>query len=1089
MISSGLRRTGRRILLAVTATTLAALLVTGLAQPARAQPGAGNSDDGSTTWTDVDDGLVSTAAEGQTSLPLQYRLLALDMISLQAVLAQAPARGGEPAAFAAAAAPVQLALPMPQGGFQHFAVEVSPVMAPALAAQFPDIQTYRGRGIDEPTATVRLGLSAGGFHAVVLSAADTVYITHLGAAGSPLYVSYLASDYPKNATFACDVRDDEHAVGDAAAGAAASLRDELAGLRTVLAAGPDLRSYRLAVAATGEYSAVAIANAGLVNSTDSEKVAAVMGTIVTRVNMVNAIYEREVSIHFDLVADNAKLVYLNPDTDPYTNNRMDLMLGQNRDNLDAVIGSTNYDAGHALGTAGGGIAYIGVACSTYKGGGVSGAGPADNPYTVMVTAHELGHQFGAYHTFNANSGACGGGNRSAANAYEPGSGSTIMSYSGLCGAEQNLPGYFSTFHVTSFGQIYDYSRNRNGSTCGTATPTGNQAPVVDAGPDYTIPARTPFVLSGTASDPDGQPLTYSWQQVDVLSAPYTGTATLQQAMTDLGSGALYRIYEFAPGGASRSFPALANVLSGTVALGEVNPTTNRTLNFRLFARDNQVIGGGANYDSVRLTVLDTGSAFSVAAPAVGTAWPAGLLRFVQWNAANTSAAPIACSLVDILLSSDGGATFSTVLAATANDGSELVPAPAAPTEHARVLVRCAGNIFYNVSSEFVVQPNTGSGTLSGIVRGIGGEPVAGAQVAVSGPDSVAFPTDAAGQYSIQLPTGSYTLTVSAYGYADSSESSVSIANGAANTRNLTLTALPLRTISGRVTDAGHGYPLYASLEFTKALAPVWTNPLTGYYTVTLIEGYTYTVSANAWTPGFAPYVQVFEPLADTAELNIALEAEPTTCQAPGYGAGTGQCLPVGGGLLVGSTYGPNGGPLVGVGVGSESFATYSAATADPGVPDAFYNLFLPLGTQVVTATSSGLPAIPAVVAIADKSVLQQDFDWHAVYTDASLKQLSTSSGTLAPQFSSAVLGYDTEVTADVSSVDLLFAPGQPGAAVSVNGIPQDTDTTTATVELRTGTNRVTIVIVALDGVTTQRYTIRIVRVPWPDYLYLPNVRR
>jgi len=332
--------------MAVFAAAWAALLVTALVQPAHAQPSAGYPHDGSTAWTDVDDGLLSTAARGQNSPPLHYRLLALDTTSLQAVLAQAPASGRNPAA---AAAPLQLALPMPQGGFQHFAVEVSPVMAPGLAAQFPDIQTYRGRGIDDPTATVRLGLSAQGFHALVLSPADTVYITHQGAAGSSLYISYLASDYPQDETFVCGVRDGEHAVGDVAVGADASLRDELNGLRTALAAGPDLRTYRLAVAATGEYSAVAITNAGLVNPTDGEKVAAVMGTIVTRVNMVNAIYEREVSIHFDLVADNAKLVYLNPDTDPYTNNRMDLMLGQNRDNLDAVIGGANYDAGHALG--------------------------------------------------------------------------------------------------------------------------------------------------------------------------------------------------------------------------------------------------------------------------------------------------------------------------------------------------------------------------------------------------------------------------------------------------------------------------------------------------------------------------------------------------------------------------------------------------------------------------------------------------------------------------------------------------------------------------------------------------------------------
>lgn len=154
-------------------------------------------------------------------------------------------------------------------------------------------------------------------------------------------------------------------------------------------------------------------------------------------------------------------------------------------------------------------------------------------------------------------------------------------------------------------------------------------------------------------------------------------------MTDFGSGALYRIYEFSAGGASRSFPARANVLSGTIELGEVYPTTNRTLNFRLFTRDNQAVGGGADHDGVRLTVFDTGSAFSVTAPAAGAAWPAGLQRSVQWNIAGTTVVPIACSRVDILFSSDGGVTFPTLLANdTPNDGTELVTTPATPTDNA-----------------------------------------------------------------------------------------------------------------------------------------------------------------------------------------------------------------------------------------------------------------------------------------------------------------------------------------------------------------------------------------------------------------------
>ncbi len=247
--------------------------------------------------------------------------------------------------------------------------------------------------------------------------------------------------------------------------------------------------------------------------------------------------------------------------------------------------------------------------------------------------------------------------------------------------------------------------------------------------------------------------------------------------------------------------------------------------------------------------------------------------------------------------------------------------------------------------------------------------------------------------------------------------------------------------------------------------------------------------AGAWTPGFVPYVGVFDPAASAPELNIALEADPTLCQAPGYSASTGRCAPLSGGLLVGRTLGADGAPLAGVSLSSASHTTVSAPTAAPGAPSVFYNLFVPPGTQVVTATSAGLPPIAAAVAMTASSVVQQDFDWHAVYTDASLKQLAASRGTLTPEFSAAVLGYDIAVAAEVSSLDLLFAPGQAGASVSVNGIPQDADAAAAAVELRPGVNVATIAVVALDGVTSRSYTIRILRASWPHALYLPQMSR
>ena len=200
-------------------------------------------------------------------------------------------------------------------------------------------------------------------------------------------------------------------------------------------------------------------------------------------------------------------------------------------------------------------------------------------------------------------------------------------------------------------------------------------------------------------------------------------------------------------------------------------------------------------------------------------------------------------------------------------------------------------------------------------------------------------------------------------------------------------------------------------------------------------------------------------------------------------------MPVAGGLLVGNTYGTDGTPQAGVSVSSASQTTYSSVTADPLAPDSFYNLFLPVGTQVVTATAAGLPAINATSVMSDRLVLQQDFNWQVAFTDASLKTLAVSNGQLSPGFSPDVLDYSSAVGYDVNSLGLSFSANQPGATISFNDSDPQSGVTTGTVALQTGVNLVTIEVTALDGKTIQTYTITVTRAAWPTSLYLPYVKR
>ncbi|NOT59757.1 MAG: hypothetical protein HOP19_05975 [Acidobacteria bacterium] len=596
-----------------------------------------------------------------------------------------------------------LHLPLPTGDYLNFRLEESSVLDPSLAARFPEIKSYRGVATDDPTITMRADWTPLGFHALVLTAQRTYSIHAVKQGGTDEYVSYDAGETLKATedSLQCLTVDDRSAQSE-------PVPQRLNQLAMV---GPTRRHYRLAWAATTEYCATY--GGGTVSGT--------LASLNTRLNSINAIYERDLNIRMTLV-DNMNILYAGV-SDPFTNGNPSAMLNEVRPVLYSVVGVANYDIGHVIGTGGAGVAYVERVCSSsgtapLKGGGVSCIGGDLNSATMLnLIVHEMGHQFGAPHSFNGTTGNCGGGNRSSDSAVEPGSGVSVMSYAGLCGNDDVASSSNLRFHAWSTAQIINNTTGGTGSTCGTGVSTGNQSPVVNAGSDYTIPRGTPFQLTGTGSDADGDAVTYSWEQVDIggsfSNPPYAD-------QSDGSTRPLFRSY--APMTTPvRVVPALTYILNNAntppdyvngLRSAEVLPTFNRTLTFRLLARDQR---GGVTDDEARLTVGAAAGPFLVTAPNVATTWTGGTQQPVAWSVNGTNAPPINCANVRILLSTDGGLTFPVVINAnTPNDGSETIVVPAGyNTTTARLRVEAVGNIFFDISdTNFTLAPGASCGTLT-----------------------------------------------------------------------------------------------------------------------------------------------------------------------------------------------------------------------------------------------------------------------------------------------------------------------------------------------------------------------------------------
>lgn len=608
----------------------------------------------------------------------------LDFNGLKAVLAKAPKR-----LAAGEKSEVIISFPNAEGNMENFKVRENSNFDPELALKYPDIKSYVGEGFGDSNSTVYFSISPLGLSSMEIYGDKSAVFIEPYSKDLSTYVVYKKSDKKDDlSTFECTVIDVAQKGVSNTAGLAARPNADDAKLRT----------FRLALSCTGEYTSY-------FGGTKANALAA-MNNTMTR---VNGVFEKDFAARMVLISNNDAVIYTNASTDPYSAaSGMSNWNSQLQSTLTSVIGEANYDIGHLFGASGGGgnAGCIGCVCTNgSKGSGYTSpadAIPSGDNFDIDYVTHEMGHQFGGNHTFsNSNEGT--GVNM------EPGSGSTIMGYAGIT-SQDVQPHSDAFFHAISIQQI---TNNIKSKTCPVSTSTGNSIPTANAGSDYTIPKGTPFMLTGTGTDANGDSLTYIWEQTDNASSSQTGASSAASATK--ASGPTFRSWT-PTASPVRYFPRMTSVLAGatTTAGSEITvealSSVARTYNFRFTVRDNRAGGSGNNSDDAVITVNGTAGPFSVSSQNSATSYSGGTSQTVTWNVAGTTSNGVNAANVDILWSADSGNTWTTLLAGTPNDGSQSVTIPNVSTTTGRIMVKGSGHIFFDVNNSNITV-NAGSGSV------------------------------------------------------------------------------------------------------------------------------------------------------------------------------------------------------------------------------------------------------------------------------------------------------------------------------------------------------------------------------------------
>ncbi|AZB11460.1 T9SS C-terminal target domain-containing protein [Chryseobacterium sp. G0162] len=609
------------------------------------------------------------------------RIFHLDINGLKSALTRTPKRATEKSS-------VIISLPNSSGKMERFTVKENSNLDPELAAQYPDIKSYIGQGVEDKTSTVYFSISPLGLSSMEIYGDKSAVFIEPYTKDLSTYAVYKRSDRKNDLNdFECKVLESAQK-GTSHVNTAKNADDAV------------LRTYRLALSCTGEY-------ATYFGGTKAQALAAMNNTL-TR---VNGIFENDFAARMVLIPNNDSIIYTDANTDPFSpSDKMNKWNFELMNDLNSKIGNANFDIGHLFGATGGGgnAGCIGCICSddmstynymgttypeNYKGSGYTSPSngiPSGDTFDIDFVAHEMGHQFGGNHTFSYTT-------QVGLQPVEPGSGSTIMGYAGVSpyNVQQNSNPFF---HARSIEQI---TNTIKATTCSVNTPTGNSIPTANAGADYTIPKSTPFVLTGSGTDVDGDSLTYIWEQMDNGTSSQTGSNSVATATKTAGPTFRSWVPTASP---IRYFPKMASILKGSTETRgeeirvEALSSVSRDLNFRFTVRDNKLGGAGNNSDDAKITVNALAGPFLITSQNDAVSYVGGTSQTVTWDVAGTTSNNINTANVDILWSTDNGDTWTTLLAATPNDGSEAVLIPDVATNSGRIMVKGSNHIFFDVNN-------------------------------------------------------------------------------------------------------------------------------------------------------------------------------------------------------------------------------------------------------------------------------------------------------------------------------------------------------------------------------------------------------
>ena len=694
-----------------------------------------------------------------------------------------------------------ISLPNAEGQIEQFEVFEASNFDQALQAKFPEIRAFSGKGITDKYATLKMSLSPQGIQTMVFRTDKENEFIEPYSQDHHVYAVFKSHRNPGQLPWSCSTPDQR---------LASDISIQVGHGGTGRSTG-DLKTMRLAQSVTAEYS-------NYFGATTSAQVSLVLAGINATLTRCNGVYEKDLAVHLNLIAATTNVIYYNPSTDPYdpaSTGAGGTWNAQLQSTLTSVIGEANYDIGHLFGASGGGGNAGCIGCICVNGSKGSGfTSPADgipqgDNFDIDYVVHEVGHQMGGNHTFSmSNEGT--GVNK------EIGSGITIMGYAGIT-SQDVAPHSIDIYHEATIAQI---QANLATKTCPVTSSITNSTPVVGAVSNYTIPKSTPFALTGSATDANaGDALTYCWEENDNASSSQTGANSVASPTKASGPNWL----SFRPTASpTRYFPQLSTILAGALITGplpggdagtniEALSSVARTLNFRLTVRDNApyitspASVGQTNFTDMVVTVSTASGPFAVSSPNTAVSYVGGSTQTITWAVASTTAAPVSCANVKISLSTDGGQTFPTVLAAsTPNDGTEALVIPNTPTTTARIKVEAVGNIFFDISNtNFTITAGSSCGAPTGLAAS--SVTTSGATVswtAISG--AVSYDVD----YKLTT-SGTWTNAATA-----TASTSVAISGLTAST-----------TYDWRVrTNCSSSSSAYTAAQFTTASVPVCNAP-------------------------------------------------------------------------------------------------------------------------------------------------------------------------------------------------------------------------------------------------------------------------